>query len=101
MVQAVENWTCVTGKVLSVTPGEGDGRLHMQLRIDHTRSVEKFPDLMKSGPGDVVAIALPLSLQDPKALHTGDTITLTVRLARGPKLFAHPDWRPGQQLPLC
>ena len=101
MVQAVENWTCVTGKVLSVTPDPEDGRLRLQLRLEHSRNISGFPDLLRSKPGDVISIALPPPVKDPKSLIPGDSISLTVRIARGPQLFAHPDWRPGEQLPLC
>lgn len=101
MMQAVENWTCVTGKILSVGTEPVDGRLILQLQLTHSKAVEGFPDLLHAKSGDVISIALPPILKDAKALKAGTTATLKVRLARGPKLFAHPDWKPGQQLRLC
>lgn len=101
MVQAVENWTCVTGKILSVSAEPADGRLVLQLQLERSKPVDGFPDLLQAKSGDVISIALPPVLTDVKALKAGETATLKVRLARGPKLFAHPDWKPGQQLPLC
>lgn len=96
MVQVIENWTCVTGTVVSVSPEPGDGRLHLKLRIERKEAVKGYPELLHSSPGEIVDIALPPSIKDENALHTGETVTLQVKITRGPKLFAHPDWKPGK-----
>jgi hypothetical protein len=101
VVQAVENWTCVTGKVLSLKHDPETGRLLVNLRLETTKPVKGFADLLRAVAGDTVAIALPAEFKAEKLLREGETVTIPARLARGPKMFAHPDWRPGEPHPLC
>jgi hypothetical protein len=101
MVQAVENWTCVTGTVVALKQDAEHGRLLLHLRLDTARPVKGFADLLKAKSGDELAIALPAGFKGETLLREGETVTLPVRLTRGPKMFAHADWNPGRPHPLC
>jgi hypothetical protein len=101
MVQAVENWTCVTGELFSLTHEPGSDRLQLTLSLVRAESVAGFPSLLKAQAVDRLVISLPPDFSGRDQLHEGDNLKLPVRMARGPKLFAHPDWLPGKPSPLC
>ena len=82
MVQIIENWTAVEGKVVSVAAPD------VVIRIDKALDVEGFPNLMKDTAGKTITVRIPTGAAAPKP---GASLKARVRRG-GPKShFFHPD----------
>ncbi|MDP9191937.1 MAG: hypothetical protein M3P06_09585 [Acidobacteriota bacterium] len=89
MVQAIENWTSITGRIRAVADNSPlDGYTRVAVEVDHADAVADFRSLIKVSAGEIVEILVPTE----RAAHmtSGQSITARVRrAARG--IFAHPE----------
>src|SRR5436190_21492944 len=92
MVQALENWSVVRGRVHSI--GDDPQRAHfkrVEVAVDDIAAVDGFPAAIDAGArGNIVEIAVPHATADALALSHGMHVELQAR-ATPAGLFAHPD----------
>jgi hypothetical protein len=89
MVQAIENWTSIAGRIRAVADNSPlDGYTRVAVEVEHAAPVADFKSLVKASAGEIVEILVPT---DTAAnMTSGQRITTRVRrAARG--IFAHPD----------
>jgi hypothetical protein len=89
MVQAIENWTSIAGRVRAVTDDSLlDGYKRVAVEVEDVAPVAHFRSLVKATAGEIVDILVPA--ETAGNLTSGQHITARVRrAARG--IFAHPD----------
>jgi hypothetical protein len=89
MVQAIENWTSIAGRVRAVADASPlDGYKRVAVEVDEVAPVAAFKSLVEASAGDVVEIFVPADAAHD--ITTGQRISARVRRsARG--IFAHPD----------
>jgi hypothetical protein len=89
MVQAIENWTSIAGRVRAVADDSPlDGYKRVAVEVEHAAPVEHFKSLVKASAGEIVEILVPTETAD--GMITGQRITARVRRAAR-RIFAHPD----------
>ncbi|HEX2120420.1 MAG TPA: hypothetical protein VHL59_02160 [Thermoanaerobaculia bacterium] len=89
MVQAIENWTSIAGRVRAVADDSLlDGYKRVAVEVEHVAPVAQFESLVQAATGEIVEILVPADTAGSMA--SGQRITARVRrAARG--IFAHPD----------
>jgi hypothetical protein len=100
-MQVIENWTCVTGKVLEQAPPATDGHHEIVISVEKTAEVANFPNLLRAGKGDHLTVRIPAAVKLPATGLTGCTITLPVRAVRRDSYAAHAEWSLQNGSPLC
>jgi hypothetical protein len=109
MVQIVENWTCITGIVLSCTQAPAQGTLRsgeekppsIEITIEKAEAVEGFRSLIAQSPGERMTILLPDRVDGIGTGMKGRRITVPVRMVRAGRYFAAPDWTPAAGSKQC
>lgn len=79
MVQVVENWAWLTGRITSLR--QMDGHVELEVEVMATTPIAGYPDLLAQYAGNRVRI----QIAEPPALSAGQTVKLNARLA-GPGL---------------
>lgn len=103
-MQIVENWTCVTGVVLLVSPVSGDqpgARAKVVLKVERIDEVPGFRSLLSVEAGDEIAVAMPQDFESGITDLKGEKIVLPVRMARPGQFFADADWSLARGSPKC
>lgn len=91
MVSVVENWTDMEGIVLSFKQSEAFPKfLKVELKIEKTRDVRGFPNLLGNTKGKTLSIYVPVDLATKLQLETGIRISFRARGGMR-EVFAHPD----------
>lgn len=96
MVQAVENWCCVSGTIDKLDRGGRNAKtapdqIVLLVRIGKVRPVEGYPSLVHAEDASTISvIALRSQLGDGRP--NGHHVTIPVRVAGPDRYFAHPDW---------
>lgn len=90
MVQIVENWSDLEGKIEEIKPSSlSEKFVKVRLSVDHVEPVAGFANLLSESAGKKVTIEIPQTAAEE--LKKGQAITFRVRRAGVDKLFAHPD----------
>jgi len=79
MVQVVENWAWLTGRIASLH--QMDKHMELEVEVMATTAISGYPDLLAQYAGNRVRIRVA----EPPVLSTGQTVKLKARLA-GPGL---------------
>jgi hypothetical protein len=92
MVQAVENWSVVRGRVHSIRDDTARAAFkRVEVAVDHVAPVDGFAPAVDAGAsGSIVEIAVPRDTAEGLALANGMRVELQAR-ATPAGLFAHPD----------
>lgn len=88
MVQVVENWSEVRGRVEEVARAGQDG-LDLRLRVAAVEPVPGFPNLLAEAPGQSITVRLPLDDVGPTP-EAGETVRCLVRKTGPDRYFARP-----------
>ena len=98
MVQMIENWSCILGVLLGIIapPQGGDGRGGLRVRVDRVEPVVGFANLLADRTGDTLEILVTTEQLAQAQEHVGEPVRIRVRRGGPSRVFAHPDWRPGQ-----
>lgn len=89
MVQAPENWADVTGVIMHATPDPFRPEYWLVVvRVDETRTVEGYPNMVQGSVGEPLAIVLGAETAKPLADLAGDRMTARVRRASPFAVFA-------------
>lgn len=76
MVQIVENWSDVAGRVRSVRDAPDlDGWSLVELEVESVDEVAPYAHLVRAAPGDVLEVAVPRE----RACAAGERVELRVR----------------------
>jgi len=95
MVQAIENWCCVTGIVEKVerpsaqAKGKSD-QVALLVKIERVKPVDNFPTLLSGEVATISIIVRQSQITDAKP--NGHRVAVPVRVAGPDRYFAHPDW---------
>ena len=85
MVQIIENWSQLRGRVEDVTVVEGDV-VDLGLRVESVEPVPGFANLLAETPGRTIHVRLPLEGAEPP--RPGDELRVRVRKAAPDRYFA-------------
>jgi hypothetical protein len=105
MVQAVENWCCVSGTIDKLDRGTRGAKANLDqvvlsIRIGKVKPVADYPSLISIEDTAMISvIARRSQLGDDRA--EGRHVTLPVRVAGPDRYFAHPDWSLAGGSPMC
>jgi len=92
MVNIVENWTELSGKIKSIAPDESlTGFFRMILQIEKTSPVMNFPNLVKARANEEIIIKIKKTEAEKFKLKTGDTIKGIIKAASLNNYFFKPD----------
>lgn len=92
MVQIIENWTDLHGRILHVGPcAPSPEFILITMAVESTSPVAGFADLLASRAGATVTIRA--RQQNAGSFQLNLQKTVRTRLAAGGLLFAHPDAR--------
>ena len=88
MVQIVENWSVVQGRVVTIVPASLQGFTLVDVTIAAVQDVDGFPNLLAHEAGHQLGVHVP----DAVALtfSPGAQVSLTVRRAGAHRVFAAP-----------
>lgn len=103
MVQAVENWCCVSGIIEGVTPPRGPGRpdqVTLSIRVANVAPVADYLTLLRAEDAHTVAVVARRT-QIGNVEVAGRRVTMPVRVAGPDRCFAHPDWSLSRGSPMC
>lgn len=90
MVQAIENWADVTGKVSSIGDSDkGPDWMTVGVQVEAVEDVEGFPNLVKGAAGDNLLIIARRSTVHRVGASEGSRIRCRVRKASPVDVFAH------------
>jgi hypothetical protein len=91
MVQAIENWADLSGRVLDLRPRQGVPDMsEMVVHVDRADDVEGYPNLLTEAPGEDLAIAVKTDKLREAGLETGAEIHCRVQRAGPGTVVAHP-----------
>ena len=76
MVQVVENWAELRGRVIAVAGHKQPRFATAKLAVDSVSDVDGFPNLFAEEKGHVVDVAIPATTA---SLRVGDAVVLRVR----------------------
>jgi hypothetical protein len=105
MVQAVENWCCVSGTIdrLERQPGNAKGnpdQVVLSIRIAKVKPVADYPSLINVE--DSATISVIARRSQLGGYHSeGRHVTIPVRVAGPDRCFAHPDWTLADGSSMC
>lgn len=105
MVQAIENWCCVTGTIDKLdsrsarTKGNPDQSV-LLIRIDKIKPVEGYPTLIHAEDAATISVIVRRLQIDADRID-GRRVAIPVRLAGPDRYFAHPDWSLAEGSSLC
>ncbi len=105
MVQAVENWCCVSGTIDDLDRDAGNARANseqtvLSIRIGTIKPVADYPALLRTEDANTVSVIVRRSqLGDDRI--AGKHVTIPVRVAGPDRCFAHPDWSLAHGSPMC
>ena len=107
MVQAIENWSCVTGRVVadpepSATRKEPASRhAFLAIVVDEVSAVAGYANLLADRRGKTIRVRLrPEQAAGARRLE-GKRIVMPVAVAGPGVLVAHTEWTPNSGSPLC
>ena len=90
MVQIVENWAEVEGRVVQVRPAAGlAGFSTVELDVEHVQPVEGFPNFFAGGGR--IAVNVQQDALTAAGLREGRLARLRIRRGGLTSNFAHPD----------
>ena len=91
MVQAVENWTEISGLVTSVRPGPpGSHQTIVVVDVAHAAPVEGFPDLLGEVAGGPLDVAFREEVAASHGLQVGRRVHARVQRVGPTRTVAHP-----------
>lgn len=105
MVQAVENWCCVSGTIDGLNQGADKARTNpdqvvLSIRIGKIEPVTGYPALVRIEDAATISVIVRRSqLGDDRA--AGQRVSIPVRVAGPGRCFAHPDWSLARGSPMC
>lgn len=105
MVQAVDNWCCVSGTIDEITQEAGQTKaksdqVELSIKIGKIKPVKGYPALVRLEDAATISVTVRRSqLGDAKA--AGQSVTIPVRVAGPGRFFAHPDWSLSRGSPMC
>ena len=106
MVQAVENWCCVSGTiddldqdVVGNAKAKSD-RAVLSIRIGEIKPVAGYPALIRIDDAATISVIVRRS-QLGRGQAAGQHVTIPVRVAGPDRCFAHPDWSLARGSPMC
>jgi len=105
MVQAIENWCCVTGTIDRLDPpsaqskGKSDQAV-LLITVDKITPVDGYPTLIHAGDATTISLLVRRSQLDGEKV--GDRrVSIPVRVAGPDRYFAHPDWSLARGSAMC
>ena len=107
MVQAVENWACVAGRVVSLRdtePAPGvDAAVFaiLSIAVERVSAVEGFRNLLTDFPGTTIAVRVRRAQIANIGSLVGRSFRVPVAVAGPATLFVHPGWTAASGSPLC
>src|SRR5688572_9085858 len=105
MVQAVENWCCVSGTIDDLDRGSRNAKANpdqvvLSIRIGKVKPVADYPTLIRiEDAATISVIARRSQLGDDRV--DGQHVTIPVRVAGPDRYFAHPDWSLARGSSMC
>jgi hypothetical protein len=107
MVQAVENWCCVSGTIDDLDRGSRNAnaktnpdQVVLSIRIGEVKPVADYPALIRiEDTATISVIARQSQLGNDRV--DGQHVTIPVRVAGPDRYFAHPDWSLARGSPMC
>jgi hypothetical protein len=105
MVQAVENWCCVSGTIHDLDRKAGNTKadpeqIVLSIRLGEIKPVAGYPALLRMEDADTVSVIARRS-QLGKEQPAGQPVTIPVRVAGPDRCFAHPDWTLARGSKMC
>lgn len=92
MVQVVENWAILEGRVEGIRPSDvREDLAAVDVAIERVEPVPDFPNLFPDAEGTVVAVTIPKETVRDRLLEAGVRIRCRVRKASPFRVFAKPD----------
>ncbi len=105
MVQAVENWCCVSGTIDALDADAGSTRVKsdqvaLSIRIGTIKAVADYPTLLRKEDAGTISVIVRRSQLGSDRV-AGKHATIPVRVAGPDRCFAHPDWSLAHGSPMC
>lgn len=106
MVQAVENWCCVSGTIDDLEQDVAGNakakadRAVLSIRIGKIEPVGDYPALIRIDDAATISVIVHRS-QLGSGRAAGQHVTIPVRVASSNRCFAHPDWSLARGSPMC
>jgi hypothetical protein len=92
MVQARENWSQITGRIVAVDDGGAPpGFVNLQVSLDEIKEQAGFPNMLEGSRGSTIGVTIHADRLQELALKSGDDLTAIVRVIRPGQTFADPD----------
>ncbi len=89
-VSIIENWSEISGTVVSVTPSlELGGFESVEIAVEDVKDVPGFPNLLTDAAGKNLMVLMPADLVSRLAIHAGQRITCRVRRGGPDKVFVN------------
>lgn len=89
MVQIVENWTELSGRIEGTKPSDvADKFVTVNVAVQETKPVSGFANLLQDLPGKTVAVEVQKATAEKWKV--GDVISCRVRLGGNRKIFSAP-----------
>jgi hypothetical protein len=105
MVQAIENWCCVTGTIdkLDSRPQQSKGKSDqavLLIRVAKIMPVDGYPTLIHAEDAGTISLLIRRSQLDGEEVG-GRQVSIPVRVAGPDRYFAHPDWSLARGSAMC
>lgn len=91
VVQIVENWTDVDGRVTARHEADVAGFECVDLEIERVAEVPGFPNLFREPVGSTIHVGVAAATMTRTSLEIGAVVTMRIRMGGPAKWFAHPD----------
>ena len=89
MVQSIENWADVRGKVTGISPAASGDFVAAQVQLESVEPVAGYANLFHDQQGGTIELNIPR--QKAQQLTAGASIACRIRRAGPNTAFAHPD----------
>lgn len=90
-MQVVENWSEITGSVVSREPADRAGYDVVAIEVERVGAVEGYRNLLADAEQTRLAVLVPRELAARHAIGPGDHIRCQVRVASTRQAFVHPE----------
>lgn len=92
MVQIVENWADIEGRVDQVAPAPDDpSMVAVSVALDMADDVEGFRNLLADSRGSVVTVLLRSDIASERGLVPGTRLVARARRSGPDRTFVHPE----------
>jgi hypothetical protein len=92
MVQAIENWADLSGRLREVRPRPGVPQMsELVVEVEEAEDVEGFPNVLAEATGRELAVAIETEKLKQTGVGPGDRVRVRAQRASPSVVVAHPE----------